>query len=384
MNPLMTEKRQVTSGLYFCQQTLNLGSDRFTNLYWLEIDTRFKFKLVSNTSPLPLKNFQLPQKQLVAGINFGSFFLSDDLHAPYLSFYNLLVSDGNFQQFPSNQRPALSTEDGQISLIPAVSSGVIQIEGKKLTWSLPRHTHSSDITIYGMFDLTIVKSLPDNGQSKRKIVKDSQFIKCDGEELFLVIKLQSGTPTISEITRNVVDLTTCAYVIKGKASLLSKCDIAQTISCLEIEKRKITSSMDICSASFCLGKTPAELENNLFNQLVYPAGGQPKPISSNYLKSWSVILKNNHKTIFFINDARPKIKNQEGITAFELQDILKEKFDYQWACVGDSGQSSKLMVLNGDTREVYGNMHYQNYKGQKPVWDGLNGRSIPVALLAYE
>jgi hypothetical protein len=153
---------------------------------------------------------------------------------------------------------------------------------------------------------------------------------------------------------------------------------------LGVEKNKLSGEIDICSASFCLGKTHEELKNNLFSQLVFPTDGSPKPISGSYLKSWSVILKTKDKVAFFINDARPKITNQEGVSVFELQDILKARFEYEWACVGDSGQSSKLMVINGDTKEIYGNMHYQNYRGQTPVWDGLNGRPIPVALLAYE
>lgn len=384
MIPLKTKRRQISSGLYFCQETVDLGVGRFTNLYWVEMDRQYKFKLISETSPIPLQKFQLSDKKVMAGINFGSFFLSDDLVSPYVAFYNLLVTNGQILQPPSNSRSALSTHDGDLGLILTASSGIVKVGGNSFTWSCSKNRHSSDLIVYGMSDLTIVKSSQRNGTSKRKIVEDTRFIKCNIDELFVVVKLNDGIPVVSEITKNVVDLTKCAYTLKGHASLFAKCSVGMTISCLEIEKQKLYGEIDICSASFCLGKTYEELKTNLFNHLVYPADGAPKPMSENYLKSWSVVLKTKDNVAFFINDARPKIKSQTGISVFELQDILKERFEYEWACVGDSGQSSKLMVINGDTKEIYGNMHYQNYRGQTPVWDGLNGRPIPVALLAYE
>jgi len=136
-------------------------------------------------------------------------------------------------------------------------------------------------------------------------------------------------------------------------------------------------------ASFLLEKSKDKLIKNLKEELIYPKGKIPKPLKKDYLKSWSVILKEKNNIIFFINDARPKFSNQVGISVLELREIIKQKFNFSWAVVGDSGQSSKLF-LNHKTKQVFGNLHYLNYKTNPPSWDGIKGRSIPVAILAYE
>jgi len=134
---------------------------------------------------------------------------------------------------------------------------------------------------------------------------------------------------------------------------------------------------------FSLAKKRGELARNLKDELVYPRKEIPKPLRNDYFKSWSVILKERDKVIFFISDARPKITNQRGISVFELQELLNKKFDYSWAVVGDSGQSSKLLVNKG-VRKVFGNFHYLNYTTTPPYWDGIVGRPIPAGVLAYE
>jgi len=77
------------------------------------------------------------------------------------------------------------------------------------------------------------------------------------------------------------------------------------------------------------------------------------------------------------------VKNQEGINVFELQKLIDKKFNYSWALVGDSGQSSKLLVRE-ENKKVFGNFHYLNYSTTPPFWDGVRGRSVPVGILAYE
>ena len=74
----------------------------------------------------------------------------------------------------------------------------------------------------------------------------------------------------------------------------------------------------------------------------------------------------------------------DGLSVYELQELLLNKFNYDLAVVGDSGQSSKLMLADGEKREIYGNLHYLNNLKKPPSWDGLNGRHVSVALLVYE
>ncbi len=385
LKPLNSRTRELSSGLSFSQETFNLDGGRFTSLYWVQINkSRFKFDLVTSTLPIPLVDFDLPGKKIGAGINFGSFFLSDDLISPAVPFYNLLIDNGHVWQLPSNSRPALVIENGKLRELYVLAKGTLKIGGQTFTWAGSHGTTNSELAAFGMFDLNIVKSFINCLAPRRRVVDETRFVTCGSSELLLVISLRNGYPEIDRISNKSVDLTQVVFVLRGSGDLLKACQIGERVTSIEIERCRLDQGCDACSASFSLGNTRDELVENLKQQLIYPIDGEPKPLSTSYLKSWSVILETKDNVIFFINDARPKVRNQDGITVFELQEILRKKFEYLWACVGDSGQSSKLMVINGDTREIYGNMHYQNYRGQTPAWDGGNGRPIPVALLAYE
>ncbi len=320
----------------------------------------------------------------MAGINFGSFFLSDDLLNPYTSFYNLTINGGEVLQLPSNNRPCLLTHAGELQHFFVLARGSLRIGDRSFTWTGSHNQNDADLTAFGMFDLTILKSSFADLSSNRRTVIESRHVVCTSKQKSLAFKLHNGHSVIETVTNQPIDLTQYAFVLRGKADLLDGILPGQIIDNIEMGTQRFGVEDDVCSASFSLGKSKAELEDNLRQQLVYQKDGLPKPLSDDYLKSWSVVLETKDKMVFFINDARPKIKNQSGITVFELQELLSRRFDYSWACVGDSGQSSKLMLINGANREVYGNMHYQNYRQEPPTWDGENGRPIPVALLAYE
>ena len=103
----------------------------------------------------------------------------------------------------------------------------------------------------------------------------------------------------------------------------------------------------------------------------------------NFRKSWSVILQTQKEVIFFVVDARPKVKGQEGLNIYELHSLLSSKFDFSEAYVSDAGQSSKICIYDGKKTQVYGNLHYLDYKKEPPVWNGRDGRFVPGALLAY-
>ena len=385
LEPLNNQKRKIVFGINYSQETVKLGNERFTNLHWVELDkNKFKFDLSSKTLPIPLKDFDTAKGKLVAGINFGSFFLSDDIISPAVPFYNLLIDNGRVCQLPSNCRPALVTENGKLRELYVPAKGTLNIGGKTFTWTGSHGTTNSELAVFGMFDIDIIKTSVNGLTPRREMINETRFVTCTSSELLLAINLNDGRPEIVRISNQPVDLTQVAFVLRGSVNLLKMCQIGERVTNLEIEQCRLDQDCDACSASFSLGKTRDELVENLKQQLIYPKDSEPKPLSAGYLKSWSVVLETKDSVIFFINDARPKVRNQDGITVFELQDILRKKFEYLWACVGDSGQSSKLMVINGDTRDIYGNMHYKNYDGQIPVWNGLNGRPIPIALLAYE
>lgn len=76
---------EVQNGVTFHSETYSIDNDRFTNLYWVELERdSTKFKILSSDKPLPLKDFQLLDHNIIASINFGGFYLSDDGYTPSL------------------------------------------------------------------------------------------------------------------------------------------------------------------------------------------------------------------------------------------------------------------------------------------------------------
>lgn len=383
LEPLEVLTRELALGLTFSQETLFLNNKRFTNFYWLEFDKRkFGFELISSDLPMPLKNYDIPNKKVVAGINFGSFFLSDDLIIPKVAYYNLLIRDGEIIQFPSNNRPSLITSNGKLSHALFQAQGTLKLGNKTLSWSGSHNHKDTDLIAFGMFDLTITKTTINN-TTRRKVIIKTKMIDCpDGKQL-LGFSLSGDKPVLSIVSQSQLNLTDYCFILMDDKKGLENVQVGDMITNLTIKAQAFDKNNQLCSASFSLGHTKEKLTSNLKNQLIYPQGGRPKPLLNDYLKSWSTVLETKEKVVFFINDARPKIDGQQGLSVFELQDVIRSKFNYLWACVGDSGQSSKLMTKS-DTTLIYGNMHYQNYKNNPPTWDGENGRPVPVALLAYE
>ena len=170
----------------FNQETIDLGNDRITNLYWVELDkSRIKFKLSTRKRLAPLRDFDVPKKNMVAGINFGSYFLSDDPVSPLVPFYNLSIKAGSVYQFPTNNRPVLWTKNGEIEVLSLRATGQLKIAENIFTWSGSGIKNESDITVFGMFDINIVKVGGDSQTPRRKVEYESQFVPCNnGEILF--------------------------------------------------------------------------------------------------------------------------------------------------------------------------------------------------------
>jgi hypothetical protein len=319
----------------------------------------------------------------MAGINFASFYLSDEANKPEITFYNLLFNKGKILQFPSNTRTTLLTKKGKLSHKKIKAYGTILINKQTFTWS-GSHVKSpkTDIIAYGLFDIQLEKHTT-NELTRRQVHKDSNSIICSKNHLLLGCTLNKKVASIKTINSHKLDLTKHVFILKGHKNKLKHLKIGDKINKFNANNHIFSTKENACSASFLLSKTKDKLIKNLKEELFYPKGEIPKPLKKNYLKSWSVILKEKNSIIFFINDARPKHKDQVGISVLELQKILKQKFNFSWAVVGDSGQSSKLL-LNHKTKQVFGNLHYLNYKTDPPSWDGIKGRSIPIAILAYE
>lgn len=384
LSQLEPRTAKIQNGITFHSETCSIDSDRFTNLYWVELNKESaKFKLLFVDKPLPLREFQYSGHTILAGLNFGGFYLSDDGYIPNVPYYNLAVSNGNVKQLPSNSRCVLLTNNGNLDQKLLIAKGNVLIGKQILTWRGANIEGNTDLITYGMFNIDISKNPTKRFGRARETKNSSRFVTASKSEVLLGVIITDNQPRIAEISVTTLDLLKFNYIFRSRTYLITKIKKGDLVTNIEIDGDKYGIDTDVCSGSFTLGRNKEELDRNMRSELIYPSNGAPKPMDETYRKSWSVVLKRDSSYIFFINDAHPKVSNQNGLTVYELQELLLKKFDYNWAIVGDSGQSSKLIVVEDGKRNVYGNLHYINYTKGKPFWDGENGRPVSVGLFAY-
>lgn len=383
---LEKKRKIIKEGVEFYSETVLLDGDRFTNLYWIKLDKElFNFDLSFSSHPRPLKEFTKDKANVVAGINFGGLLLVDENTVPIISNYNLSLDHGCILQFPSNSRSAIHTNSGKLERLFIPAHGIVSIGNHQYSWSGSQEiSTSSELKVFGIFDLNILINTKKEFGHRREIEATTRHIQAGKDEVLLGVLDNNGIPQIATMNKETLDLMEYLYVFKCRDALATRMKIGDAITNLEIGNEKFGGNDSICSASFTLGKDEDELKRNLFTELLFDKDSAPKPLLEEYKKSWSIVLDTGKDYVFFINDTRPKIPSQQGVTISELQEILNERFVFEWAVVGDSGQSSKLMVVENGERKVYGNLHYMNYKSDKAYWDGENGRLITVALLAYD
>jgi len=376
---------RVKSGISFHQETAGYLNNRFTNFYWIEIDKEvYNFKIESNRKRIPLIDFDKDNRNVIAGINFGSFLITDKEYNQRCSYTNLVVSKGKVLQFPSNSRICIYSDGKSIDRKYIHANGVLHISNKEFSWSGMNSNENTDLKIIGMFDMDCKKVSNKSGRKEIVINEDTNLIHASNTESILGIKVDSGIPKVSSISNDKLDILQYDYAIKGNRDDLEGINTGDIVESITFGSHIFNNDINASSGSFELGKNIDELKNNLYRDLVIQKNRIPKPMDPEYIKSWSVVLECEDKYVFCINDARPSIYDQRGITVFELQEYLLDKFKYIWGVVGDSGQSSKLMFVKDGKRNIFGNLHYINYNSASAYWDGINGRPISTAILAYE
>lgn len=375
---------KIKRGVSFNQETVCYPNSRFTNFYWIEIEKGlYNFRIESNRKKKPLIDFDKDSKNVIAGINFGGFLISDREYNQRCSYTNLVVSKGNVLQFPSNSRVCIYSDGKSINRKYINANGVLHISNKELTWSGMNSNKDGQVKVIGMFDIDFEK-VSNRGRSEIVIKDESNKIYASNEEVLLGIRICSGVSRVVVICDDGLDILKYDYIIRGSNEILENISVGDIVGSITFGSDFFDRNIYASSGSFELGQDFDQLKDNLYRDLLLQKSGIPRPMNSDYFKSWSVVLECEDRYVFCINDAYPNIDDQKGVTIFELQEYLLNKFKYNWCVVGDSGQSSKLMFVKDNKRNVFGNLHYVNYNSGHAYWDGINGRPISTAVIAYE
>lgn len=397
LKPLEKGKRVLSENVTFHQETYRSDHNRSVNLYWVEIDRKnCKFALLNSIKRRPLidiaKEFQQNiGSSILAGINTSIFYLVDKGREPKFSAFNLYVKDGQVLQFPSIDKITLIESNNSISLRYLKAKGEIKIGRLKLNWigakkhSRAGQSESPSVIIYGLSDVRF-KYCGGSRRKTKKAISGSARVDCLEGRLLLGIDLdKNGNLAIVKKSLNKLNLLDYLYIIETNKLLRDQVTIGDSIADITIDNHSIGRNENAVSLSFGLPEKFSELRPAVSREIVPSIKNILKPLQPSFVKSWSLILFTKSKLIFFLVDSFPFKQSQAGLNLLELHKLVSQKFNFEIAAVCDAGQSSKICLkkTNGNF-QVFGNLHYINFTSAKPKWDGIRGRAIPSALIAYQ
>jgi len=396
LNFLKKERKKLSKEIVFYQETYFPCKDRFVNLYWVEIEKKkLKFALVISPKKKPLieitRKFGYPNKKLLVAINASNFYLSDNGRKPQIYPYNLCINNGRVLQFPSNDRITLIEKNGKISLRFLTAEGKIKIGNKYFRWigatnynnRKKKSLSSSEVVIWGLADIRFTY-IPDSKRRAKKPITQTTYVNCPQGKLLLGVNLnKEGKPYISKKNVKKLSLLDYAFICMVKKSVGRKIKKGEIVKLVSVNNFKVKKGCNAVSLGFTLPKQFKEIKNTLVKEVRKSPEGIVRPIEKDFMKSWSVILFAGSKVIFFLVDSFPFKKNQTGLNIYELHKLLSKKFNFTEAAVCDAGQSSKICIKKNEEYQVFGNLHYIDFTGPKPKWNGINGRAITSALIAY-
>jgi hypothetical protein len=396
--PVKGTALRLSKNAVFLQEPYQVKS-HFTNLHWVEVNKENSLFLLKNfldRKPI-VKIAEEIQKEyplnLVAGINICNFYLSDYGKEPLISSYNLFVSGGRIWQFPSVQRTILAERSGRLTMEYLKPKGKLKIGEKLFNWvsslSLKRSPFVSDTNrplavIHGVFDTKFQYLSNDKLRRAKKPISSTLWVKNRGNKILLGVKPGNQfRPKVVKKTTKQLNLLKYLFVIELDQPLGNKISLGEEINQVEVDGYRIEEKDNVASLAFSLPKDHTILEKSVTQELINKNGKSIKVLDPRFRKAWSAILFTSKKVIFFLADAYPYKRGQEGLNIYELQELLSEKFNFDQCGICDGGQTSKLWVSTPLGIKIFGNLHYVNYSLKPPRRDGINGRPVPSTLFSF-
>jgi len=396
--PIRKVKVELAEGVVFHKEPYKI-KNRFVNLYWVEFKRKnslFCLKNILGREPL-VKIFREAKRghnlNSLAGINTCNFFLSDYGREPPIPAYNFFVSKGRVWQFPTNERVALIEKGSSLKLRRFKAMGKMRIGKKLFNWIGRRvfkqaHFVHKEIcplaVVSGVFEISFKYLDNDKLRRAKKPIPSTLTVKCGKGKALLGIDFDNEfCPKVLAINSKQLSLLDYLYIIEIDQVLGKEIHVGDEISDVVIDGYRVEREDNIVSLGFSLPKQREKLGKILIRELISKDGGPIKVLDEDFRKPWSAIVFTKKKIIFFLVDAYPYRKEQEGLNIYELQELLSKKFDFIKCGVCDGGQTSKLCINNRDGLKIFGNLHYVNYSLEAPKRDGRNGRPIPSALIGF-
>ncbi len=347
--------------------------------------SRIVFELYSSINKQPLsqivkRTHTLKKTDFMIGINTNAFFMAEEGTRPTSWSFNLDIKHGVPLQLPTNKRPTLITRNGKIKLDYLRGNGSLKIGNNTIDW---RGSHSDigvNTIVYGNFDIPQKRKI----RSGRTIITsdyNDAWIAPKENELLVGLSLKNEEVAVSQISSERLNLFDFLFIMSCPKNITSKINITDLVHSAKVGGFEFTKDH---SAQSLIAELPKNKNNILGVFKNYLINNKlTSEFIEKYKKAWSLVIEKQNEIILLVIDARPQVKGQEGLNAYELHDFISNNFNFEKAFITDAGQSSRIVYSGENEFLVHGNMHYLDYKQKPPVWSGEKGRFVPGALLAY-
>jgi hypothetical protein len=211
--------KEVRPGVTLSTQVVELGEGNFTNVYDLSVSqtgAHLSSKIVAYTHPILLHRFFANDGHVIAGINGGFLYVSDDTEGigkqgPQEANLNWCIRDGLLTSLPAADRPALFTTGGKLHAREVVARGTIKVGDRNFSWlggeplmhtkrgEKPLEYDPNVITLFNPACGTVAYSDPQDKKSPRCLDMNSYHTPTHQEVTALVIEERDEVMVVSRI-----------------------------------------------------------------------------------------------------------------------------------------------------------------------------------------
>lgn len=363
---------QVRSGLWLKESHQSFSEGNLTNIYDLHWDpkkTPFTLDILSSKETYYMADTIENDKNIIAIINGGFFFLSDiPGREPVDKRYNFCMQDGKICGLPVSDDPIVFIKKNEFHAVKTKARGICQIGKEKITWvgakSSTKHELPDATTLYtarcfsinGIRDpkTNLIIGIPDE-KTKATAQKDNVVD-------LVVNKTLNGDLKVTEINEGGnTHLYEGLFIIQMNKNAIKSITVGQSVIPLTID----TINLENISSGITTGRSVDD-----------PCFYEEKRL--NRRDARAVIAKDvDGKMHFFVFDGSKYIPGFKGVSAKDITPFFYPN-KYEWAFFLDGGASARIIVRkpNGSLMHLANRFAYRKSKNGKILWNWKRARKI--------
>lgn len=380
--PVKNCLENLGQGVTISSETIDLGSDNFTNLYVVSfLKDKVKPSIQSFDYLMSPSDFLKSKANLIHRIasSGGFFFLADVFsERPRELALNLSSSEGKIRSLPVVDREAVIVDRGRLTVRFLSALGALTLNDREFSWSGSRTDYDSDITIFGNGN-SVIRHIGNTATGTIRVLDEesrySPTIKTDDQLDIGFIGM--GGSTFRPVTYSPyggLDIFSHDFIARLKPEQIPKGNWT-----VDIKTVGGIATNRFFEGSFSAGPmlNIQDFDGNPINK--DPSLGDNPPFGDRRMARIALFGTDDGYTRIALFDGRPNSKLFSGVTPREATEILFSLWTVEWGCFLDPGQTAKICTISDGELRSYGNRHYLEWPSDQNgyfKWAPDQGRKI--------